>query len=395
MSERGHFKRLLPVIAGLARAGVMPYVFTDLAFREEVARAGGQLIDLFADHTVQDADATSTPIPCRFVTFAGRFGDAAVKAAADLRPSFVVHDTFAVVGRVVANHLGVPRVNVCSGHNLAPAPTLDALSRDPRVRVADACWAAVQNLRERHGMPDASPFSYISAISATLNLYCEPPQFLRLEEREPFQPLAFFGSLWPEGMEPDGPSGAMFRQDPAATLRIYAAFGTVIWRYYQEEAVTALEALSNALADRSDAEAIIGLGGAGSMARVARLASRNVRIEHYADQWPLLSHASLCLTHQGLNTTHEAIYHRVPMMSYPFFGDQPGLMARCQELGLAVPVVKTVRGTVAAHDILVALDRIAASRTQMAERLAEAREWELETIRARPGVIGQMIELVQ
>ncbi len=103
----------------------------------------------------------------------------------------------------------------------------------------------------------------------------------------------------------------------------------------------------------------------------------------------------LYLTHQGLNSTHEAIYHRVPMMSYPFFADQPALMVRCQELGLAVPVVNTLRGTVAAHDIRVALDRIAASRTQMAERLAEAREWELDTIRARPGVIAQMIELIQ
>ncbi|HEY6358385.1 MAG TPA: glycosyltransferase [Vicinamibacterales bacterium] len=395
MSERGHFRRLLPVIAGLARAGVTTHVFTDLVFREEVTRAGGQFMDLFADHTVQDADTASTPIPCRFVTFAGRFGDAVVKAAAALQPSFVLHDTFAVVGRVVANHLGVPRINVCAGHNLAPIATLDALSRDPRVRVADACWAAVQHLRDRHGMPDASPFSYISAISATLNLYCEPPQFLRPEEREPFEPLAFFGSLWPEGMGPGGPTGVMFRQDPAATLRIYAAFGTVIWRYYTEEALTVLEALSNALADRHDAEAIIGLGGASSMDRVGRLASRNVRIEHYADQWPLLRHASLYLTHQGLNSTHEAIYHRVPMMSYPFFADQPALMARCQELGLAVPVVDTLRGPVAAHDVRVALDRIVASRAQMTERLAEGREWELETIRARPGVIARMIELIQ
>ena len=90
-----------------------------------------------------------------------------------------------------------------------------------------------------------------------------------------------------------------------------------------------------------------------------------------------------------------AIYHGVPMVSYPFFMDQPGLAARCEDLGLAVPVVDTLRAVVTAGDVRVALDRIAARRTQMADRLAAAREWELETIRARPGVIDQIVALAR
>ena len=395
MPERGHFKRMLPLIAGLVRAGVTTHVFTAAGFREDVARAGGQFIDLFASHTVEHADATSIPVPCRFVTFAGLFGDEIAKVAGALRPSLVVHDTFAVVGQVVANRLGVPRVNVCACHNLAPVPTLEALSRDPRVRIADACWAAVHTLRERHGIPDASPFSYVSAVSRDLNLYCEPPQFLRPDERAPFQPIAFFGSLWPEGERRESPSGSMFGRDPARPLRVYASFGTIIWRYYQEAALTTLEALSSALHDRKDAEALISLGGAGPLATAAKMASRNVRIEHYVDQWQVLGDASIYLTHQGLNSTHEAIYHGVPMLSYPFFSDQPGLSARCQDLGLAVPVVDALRGAVTANDIHAALDRIAASRTQMVGCLAAAREWELETIRARPEVVDRVIGLVR
>ncbi len=171
MAERGHFKRMLPIIDGLARAGVTTYVFTAAAFEHEVARAGGRFIDLFADHTVEDADGTSIPVPSRFVSFAGTFGGEVARTAATLGPSLVVHDSFAVVGQVVAHHLGVPRVNVCAGHNLAPAPTLEALGRDPRVRLSDACWSAVERLKLRHGMPDASPFSYVSAVSPDLNLY--------------------------------------------------------------------------------------------------------------------------------------------------------------------------------------------------------------------------------
>lgn len=393
MAERGHFKRMLPVVDGLSRAGVATYVFTDAAFREDVARAGGQFVDLFAEHTVDDADTASIPVPCRFVSFAGVFGEAIASAAAALEPSFVVHDTFAVVGRVVAHHLGVPRVNVCAGHNLAPRPTLDLLRRDPRVCVADVCWTAAERLRERHGISDASPFSYVTGLSPDLNLYCEPPQFLRPDEREPFEPLAFFGSLWPDGIEPTGAARSAAARP--ALLRVYVSFGTVIWRYYRSEAQAVLDALGEALAGRTDIEAIVSLGGAGSVERTGHPLPRNIQVERYVDQWQVLRGATIALTHHGLNSTHEAIYHRVPMISYPFFADQPGLAARSQELGLAVPLVDTLRGVVSAADIRVALDRITASRAEMMERLTAAREWELDTIRARPAIIERMIAFAE
>ena len=393
MSERGHFKRMLPVIDGLARAGVAAHVFTDAAFRRDVERAGGIFVDLFARHTVDDADRSSIPIPSRFVTFAARFGERIADEAAMRRPTFVVHDTFAVVGRVVANRLGVPRVNVCACHNLAPAPTLQALARDPRVRTSDACRAAVDALRERYGLLDASPFSYIVGVSPDLNLYCEPPQFLLPEERDPFEPLAFFGSLWPEGVDSRARSAAAFHSARRAPLRIYASFGTIIWRYYEDAAVSAIEALCEAAASRRDVEVLIGLGGAGPRARITRQAPPNVRVEDYCDQWHVLGEASVYLTHQGLNSTHEAIYQRVPMISYPFFSDQPGLAARCQAFGLAVPLVDALRRHATADDVRAALDRVESDRSRMAECLDAAREWEMETIRARPAVIERVIAL--
>jgi UDP:flavonoid glycosyltransferase YjiC (YdhE family) len=127
------------------------------------------------------------------------------------------------------------------------------------------------------------------------------------------------------------------------------------------------------------------------MSRAARLASDNVRIEHYVDQWRVLQDASIYVTHQGLNSTHEAIYHGVPMLSYPFFWDQPGLAARCQDLGVAMPIVDAVQGPVTAHDMRAAFDRMAMTRALMRNRIAQAREWELETIRARPAVIERVI----
>jgi UDP:flavonoid glycosyltransferase YjiC (YdhE family) len=390
MGEPGHFHRLVPLVAGMAAAGVRPYVFTARSWTETIRRAGGELVDLFAHHTLDDADRSSVPLPCRTVTFAGRFGDAIAEVAAPLKPAFVVHDAFALIGQVVAQELGIPRISVCAGHNLPPRDTREALRHDPRVRISEACWKAVERLRSRFDIPGATPFSYYSDPSPVLNIYCEPPQFLKPGERGPFEPIAFFGSLSPDhdriGLEPD-------RRADSRTL-VYASFGTIVWRYYEDVAIAALEALCAGLRNRDDVRLLISLGRSGSMARVAHLASPQVEIEEYVDQWQVLRTAAACVTHHGLNSTHEAIYQQVPMISYPFFGDQPGLSARCAELGLAVPLVRAVRGTVEAADVTAALARLDASRSAISGRLAEAREWELAVIRERPRVVQRMLALV-
>ena len=392
MIERGHFQRLLPVIAGLAQAGLRTHVFTDRRYRDEVESVGGLFVDLFAAHPLEAADAASLPIPCRYVSFAGHYADDVTAEAQALRPSLVVNDGFAVIGAVVARQLRLPRVNVCVGHNLAPAPTLERLRHDPRVAVSAACWRAVQVLRERHQMPDASPFSYVTDLSPQLNLYCEPPQFLREDERRAFEPLAFFGSLSTQTIDRPASTPSVFAPAPAGARRIYISFGTVVWRYYQAAARAALEAISVAVSAMPDATALVSLGGTPAP-WAADLARPNVRVESYVDQWNALREASVFITHHGLNSTHEAIYQGVPMVSYPFFGDQPGLARRCQELGLALPLVPGLRAPVSPTDVAAVLARVAAERPALQARLAQARAWELEAIAARGQVIQRILDL--
>jgi UDP:flavonoid glycosyltransferase YjiC (YdhE family) len=395
MPERGHFNRLLPLVSGLVGAGVPTYVYTDLRFRGEVARAGGRFVDIFAGRPIESADATSTPVSCRYVSFAGRYAEDVTREVAAFRPAIVVHDTFAVIGVAVANHLAVPRVNVCAGHNRAPIPTVETLRRDPRVNVSEDCWRGVRALREHHGMPDASPFSYVTGLSPDLNVYCEPPQFLLPEERGPFEPIVFFGSLSAEQADSEVIAASPFEEQRAARLRVYASFGTVVWRYYKAEALKALEALSEVLSTMMDAVGLVSLGGGDPAGHAARLVRRNVRVESYVDQWNALREASVCLTHQGLNSTHEAIFQGTPMISYPFFADQPSLAKRCQELGLAVPLVEVPCGPVVPGDLRSALSRVAAEHEVMQARLEEARRWEIETIRGRASVIERIVGLMR
>jgi MGT family glycosyltransferase len=394
MLERGHIKRLLPIVAGLTKAGVRAHVFTDSRFREEIEAEHGFFHDLFAGRPLEEADATSVPIPCRYVSFAGHFADAVVSEVEALQPTLIVHDTFAVIGAVVARRLGLPRVNVCVGHNHAPGPMLEILRHDPRVAVSEACWRAVARLREREQMADASPFSYLTTLSPLLNLYCEPAQFLREDERQVFEPLAFVGSLATSTIVRPPATISPFGADTSFRERIYVCVGTIVWRYYETAARGLFEAIREAVVSLSDVTAIVSLGRAKPGAWVRQLDHPRLRVESFVDQWDVLGHASVFITHQGLNSTHEAIHRGVPMIAYPFFADQPMLARRCQELGLAVPLVAEPRGRVTAEDVYRALARVAEERESLCARLRQARQWELDTIAARDQVIARILALL-
>lgn len=394
MPEFGHLQRLLPVISSLREAGAEPHVFSDRHFRGAIRASGGVFHDLFRQRPLAAADSRSRPIPCRYVSFAGHFAESVITDVTALAPQLIINDAFAVIARPVAECLRLPRINICPGHNMPPETAIAELQSDPRVQLDDACLRAVALLRDHYGLADASPFSYMGGPSTQLNLISEPQEFLTPAEQAAFEPCAFFGSL----AEPQ-PTRAESAQtvDPfpvagEGALKIYASLGTVVWRYYADTAWSLLQALSQAAKERRDLAVLIGLGGQLRERAPARIAGPRVRVEAYVDQRQVLAHTGVFLTHQGLNSTHEAIFHGVPMLSYPFFSDQPGLARRCREFGLAEPLAEAVRETVTAGDIHAALERMKLKRDLFNERLAEARNWELAAMAGRPAVIERILD---
>lgn len=391
MSDLGHLQRQLSVVESLTARGRRAYVLTDPRFEAQVKQAGGILIDLYEGRPLEAADATSIPVPSRYVTFAACYLESLVRQLTPLRPALVIYDSFAVVAPLLARSLGVPAVSICSGHAALFERHLARLQVDPRVRTSLACLEAVRRLRDDYGLATASPFSYLDNLSPVLNLYGEPPQFLTDEERVRFEPVAFFGTLAPKVREAACGPGAF--ADSIDKPRAYMAFGTIIWRYFSEQALAALALIGPELGRRGW-EVVISLGGRSSTGPdIAPLLGPGVRVESYVDQWSTLAQADLFVTHHGLNSTHEAIYHRVPMLSYPFFGDQPDLARRCEELGLAIPLGVGPFPPIGMADLERALEQLDREREVMAVRLLKARKWELETIAGRDAIIEQILQL--
>ena len=377
MPEVSHFHRLESMISGLTRSGVEVHVFTHRNFERRVESAGGVFFDLFARYPLEYADDTLLPIPCSFVSFAAVYGRQICRDVEKIGASLVIQDGFAVIGRVVATVLDIPRVNICAGHNMAPACFLALLKEDPRVKLSAKCLRAVEELRESYGMADASPFSYVSSLSAHLNIYCEAPEFLEERERKAFGPVAFYRSFPSLVGGQGGPRGSRrwFGAGSARMLKVYVSFGTVIWRYYAVTALSVLNTLAAAFGRMENVQAVISLGGTElTIEELAALLRPNVSVERYVDQWDLLQETDVFFTHHGLNSTHEAIFHGVPMVSYPFFSDQPALAAKCRQFGLATPLTDSVRGVFSEDDVRAALARLAGEKKSMQAALSRARE---------------------
>ena len=359
MPDESHFQRLRAVISGVVRHGATASVFTHSRF---------------------------APVVSRYVTYAACYAQSIAQELEAAPPSVIVADTFAVIARAVAAILKVPFVNVCAGHNMTAERVFAEIAVYPsRIHTSERCHRAVEILRERYGIADASPFSYGTSLSPWLNLYCEPSAFLTEDERKAFEPIAFFGSL-PERV-------ATTRHAPYfgdTALKIYASFGTIIWRHYSDLAIAVLTAIADSVAMLPDAELVVSLGRSGHS-----LGSTppNVTVLDYVDQDPILREADVFISHQGLNSTHEAILHTVPMVSYPFFWDQPGLAAKCATLGIAQPLTDTVRGPVTPAGVGRTLRRVLDDQAAIHERLREVRRWEMETIAARDEILERIVAL--
>jgi MGT family glycosyltransferase len=388
----GHIRAMLPVLACLQERGREVHVMTREDLRPEVERIGARFIDLFDGRPVEEVDDSSIPVPSRYVTFAAIHAEGLAAEVGRLSPSLIIYETYSVMGPLIGRALGIPYVNVSPNHALVPERAVAALEGEARVSTSPECLAAVERLRTVHGIEDASPFSYVAAVSPCLNLYPEPREFLSEEDRAALEPLAFFGLLAPGLYRSDGREPAFSGRE--GRRRILVSFGTIAWIYYAQQALAALQVLAEESEELGDVELLVSLGGhpvePGALEPLRR---PHVAVRDRLDQWAALREADLFVTHHGINSTHEAIYHRVPMLSYPLSADQPVLAARCQELGLALPLAAETRGEVAPGALAAALERLDEDSAGFAARLEEARSWELRTIAERDEVVERILAL--
>ena len=392
MSAPSHFRPTLAVAKELVRAGATVRFWTDRQFCAEVEAAGAEFADLFSPVPLAEIDDTSIPVPSRWVTFAAAQGERVAAEALAWGAAVVVYDSFALVGEVVGRRLDLPWVPVFSMHLIDAATMRSRTAAEPRVRTDPRCLDAVDALGREFGIADASPFRYFADPSPWLNVMCEPEEWLDPPDRQRYQPLACFGNLPSSAL-----AAAPVAHDAVTPPRLYAAFGTVVWWYWPKQAAAAFEVIAEA-AQEIGAHLVIGLGGgAVPDGTKERLLARGAIVHDFADQPAELQSADIFITHHGASSAHEAIAAMVPMLSFPFSSDQPAIAKRCQEIGVALPLIEgwgrdevlTLPG------LRQKINEALSLRPQMLDALHRARSWEVSTLAGRPEVARRIVGLAE
>ena len=103
---------------------------------------------------------------------------------------------------------------------------------------------------------------------------------------------------------------------------VYASMGTLVNGLEQVYRI-----ILQALDQLSEIQVVLSIGDNVQPETVGNIPS-NLILVRTAPQIQLLQHASLCITHAGLNTALEALANGVPMVAIPIGYDQPGVAAR-------------------------------------------------------------------
>jgi len=368
-------------------------MFTDRRHADAVRADGAEFRDLFESGLLEEIEDDSYPPPSNYVTWTARHADAVIDAVRRVGADVVIADSFAVIARVVAEALGLPYVSVRAGHNVLPETMLSELEDNPRVRISDQCRLAARRLRDEYGLSDASPFAFLSPPSRDLNIYCEPRQFLTEAERAAFEPVAFFGCLSPPAAQVPSFESPF---PETARLRVYLSFGSYHGRFFPEVVASAMRSVAGAIAVSPGSAGLFSFGGiTPDPSLIADLSRQGVQLARTVNQWQVLTTADAFVTHHGMNSTHEAVFREVPMLSYPLLWDQPGLARRCQELDLAIGLVDEPQGSLDVESVRTGLERVRSERERLAAGLAAAHGWEEEVIAGRAGVIDRVAELAR
>jgi MGT family glycosyltransferase len=285
-------------------------------------------------------------------------------------------DQVSYEGNTVAEYLGIPYITICTGVMLNREVTIPPFFTN--WHYSKAWWARLRNhigyaVIDRIGQPI---FEIVCEYRRKWKL---PPisspeeTYSKLAQISP-QPaeLEFPRTTLPKTFHFTGPyynwagreSGDFHETKLTDQPLIYASMGTL-----QNRLLIVFQIIAEACAGL-DVQLVIGLGGAGTPDSLPKLAG-NPLVISYAPQLELLSKATLCITHGGMNTALESLSYGVPMIVIPMTNDQPGVAARVAWTGTG-EVISINSLTVS--KLLAAIERVLKQNSyqQNATRLQEA-----------------------
>jgi MGT family glycosyltransferase len=260
----------------------------------------------------------------------------------------LIVDQIEQAGGTVAEHLGLPFVNVAAALpvnlDVSVPPVTFPWSHRAGLRARLRNWMGnyaselsfselVQTINKQRREWHLPPIHGFNGLNSALIQVAQLPAALELPDRR-LPPGFHHTGPWTdaEGRAPvDFPWERIDRSRPL----VYASMGTL-----QNRVLRTFRMIAEACVGL-DLQLVISLGDGQDPALLADLPGNPI-VVGYAPQLDLIRHSALTISHGGLNTALESLACGVPMVVLPVTYDQPGVGTRVEHAGVgrSIPIAR-------------------------------------------------------
>lgn len=346
LPEHGHVNATFPLVSELTARGDRIVYFATERFRDKVEAAGASFASYGLDDGRFDPPAHAGglySVMAWVMGLAEELLPALLRRIEAERPDYLLIDSMCVWGRLAQQATGIPAVTLGSVF----VPNEDHVTVDEMVRQAygqaprDVLLAGIaalntylqtsQRVDRRHGTCSPNIVEFF-ANRQPLNVIFTSRLFHLAGDSYDDRYLFVGPSIAPRAGEDAGALDRIARmaQDGERPL-IYVSLGT-IFNDRPEFFRACFEAFGG-----GPWQLLVSTGSKVDRAALGPV-PENVIVEESVPQLDVLARASLCLTHGGMNTTSEALWHGVPLLVFPQHGDQHLVAARVTALGAGLRV---------------------------------------------------------
>jgi MGT family glycosyltransferase len=324
----GHVNPSLPLVRGLLERGhEVTYTLTS-EWKDRLEAMGCRYRNMGTEEAFTTADYNpGAPFYRQLLPATAALLPRLLSEAHAIQPDVVVFDSCAPWGWAVSEILGVP--GICSLSTLVF--DRDEVRRhvgDPSDRLDATNLTALAEMKRRWGIDFSDRDIGLFYGRENLVFSCEELNPTVSSVRGAFH---FVGpAITSSGDLGDLDGYAHGRR------RIYVSMGTVVGgRSGLDKAFFA--PFIEAFGDRDGYELLLSVGPA---VESFGAVPKNVTVRRFVPQPAVLERTDVFITHVGANSMHEALYHGVPLVCIPHFGDQPQNAERvvAQGAGVILPL---------------------------------------------------------
>ena len=330
----GHTNPTLPVVRELVSLGHEVYYCSFKDFKDKIEAAGATYIscddiDLCMEETENSSDRIGKDIVFStelIVKSTLAIDELAQREMEKIRPDVIVSDSVAYWGKLTAMKLGVPFVSSTTtfAFNQYSSRIMKQSIGDLLKMIFDMPKTAkiLQPLRDK-GYPAENILSIVQNDNDTNTIVYTSKEYQPYSETFSDK-YAFVGPCIRE---------AETEIEKTADKLIYISLGTVNNRLgdFYSNCIKAFKG--------TDHQVIISAGKDTDISALGDIPT-NISVYNSVDQIAVLKKADVFLSHCGMNSASESLYHGVPLVMFPQTAEQGGVAFRAGELETGVRLKK-------------------------------------------------------